>query len=105
MLGYPAAGGSHRTKECGGITARAKECAVAPGTGEAVLELKGIVRRFPGGVALDRVDFSVRPAEIHMWAGQSGAGKTVSSDGSGNEEAPSAGADRPVGCPGQIRRF
>ncbi len=42
-----------------------------------ILEMKGIVKRFPGLVALDQVDFSVTPGEIHALIGQNGAGKST----------------------------
>jgi ribose transport system ATP-binding protein len=42
-----------------------------------VLEMRGITKRFPGLVALDRVDFSVRAGEIHAVLGQNGAGKST----------------------------
>src|SRR5262245_28528145 len=42
-----------------------------------ILEMKGIVKRFPGLVALDHVDFSVTPGEIHALIGQNGAGKST----------------------------
>ncbi|MBW3632553.1 MAG: sugar ABC transporter ATP-binding protein [Chloroflexi bacterium] len=41
------------------------------------LEMRGISKRFPGVVALDRVDFSVRGGEIHSLIGQNGAGKST----------------------------
>jgi ribose transport system ATP-binding protein len=42
-----------------------------------ILEMRGITKRFPGVVALDHVDFSVRPGEIHSLIGQNGAGKST----------------------------
>lgn len=42
-----------------------------------ILEMRGIVKRFPGMVALNGVDFSVRPGEIHALLGQNGAGKST----------------------------
>ncbi len=42
------------------------------------LELRGIVKRYPGGVlANDRVDLVVRPGEIHALLGENGAGKST----------------------------
>jgi simple sugar transport system ATP-binding protein len=41
-----------------------------------LLCLKGIVKRFPGVVALDKVDFELRPGEIHSLMGENGAGKS-----------------------------
>jgi len=41
------------------------------------IEMRGITRRFPGVVANDRVDFSLRPGEIHALLGENGAGKST----------------------------
>ena len=43
---------------------------------QPVLQLKGIVKRFPGVVALDSVDFELRPGEVHALMGENGAGKS-----------------------------
>ncbi len=42
-----------------------------------LLALKGIVKRFPGTLANDRVDLEVRPGEIHALLGENGAGKST----------------------------
>lgn len=44
---------------------------------EPILELRGIVKRFPGVTALDYVDLRVAPGEIHALVGQNGAGKSA----------------------------
>jgi len=44
---------------------------------EAILEVKGIIKDFPGQRALDRVDFDVRPGEVHALIGENGAGKST----------------------------
>jgi general nucleoside transport system ATP-binding protein len=41
------------------------------------LELRGITKRYPGVVANDRVDLTVRRGEIHCIVGENGAGKTT----------------------------
>ena len=41
------------------------------------LELSGIVKRFPGVLANDRVSFAVRPGQIHALLGENGAGKST----------------------------
>jgi ribose transport system ATP-binding protein len=42
-----------------------------------VLQLKGISKRFPGVIALDRVDLEVYPAEVVALIGENGAGKST----------------------------
>ena len=41
------------------------------------LEMRAIVKRFPGVLANDRVDFDVRSGEIHGLLGENGAGKST----------------------------
>jgi len=42
-----------------------------------LVEMRGITKRFGPVVANDRVDFSLRPGEIHALLGENGAGKTT----------------------------
>jgi simple sugar transport system ATP-binding protein len=43
----------------------------------AAVVLRGIVKRFPGVVANDGVDFELRPGEVHALLGENGAGKST----------------------------
>ena len=42
-----------------------------------LLELRGIEKRFPGVLALNNVDFTLRKGEIHALMGENGAGKST----------------------------
>ena len=42
-----------------------------------LLALSGITRRFPGVLALDRVDLELRRGEVHVLFGENGAGKST----------------------------
>src|SRR5829696_432314 len=42
-----------------------------------LLELRAIEKRFPGVHALDRVDFTLNPGEVHALLGENGAGKST----------------------------
>lgn len=44
---------------------------------EYILEMKGIVKEFPGTLALDHVDFSIKGGEIMALIGENGAGKST----------------------------
>jgi ribose transport system ATP-binding protein len=46
-------------------------------SGSVVLEVRGVSKRFPGVVALDRVDLDVRAGEVHVVLGENGAGKST----------------------------
>jgi len=50
--------------------------AAAPPSAIAI-ELRGIVKRFPGVVANDRVDLTVRSGTVHAIVGENGAGKST----------------------------
>jgi len=50
---------------------------VTPAAPSPALELQGITKRFPGVVALDRVDLAIRQGEVHVLVGQNGAGKST----------------------------
>ena len=42
-----------------------------------ILQMTGIRKTFPGVVALDGVDFTLRPGEVHALMGENGAGKST----------------------------
>jgi ABC-type uncharacterized transport system ATPase subunit len=44
---------------------------------DLVVEMRGIVKRFPGVLANDLVDFELRKGEIHALLGENGAGKST----------------------------
>ena len=43
----------------------------------ALLEMRSITKRFPGVVALDKVDFELERGEVHVLLGENGAGKST----------------------------
>jgi ABC-type sugar transport system ATPase subunit len=49
----------------------------APVDSEIVLEVKGLVKEFPGTRALDGVDLQIRRGEVHALLGENGAGKST----------------------------
>lgn len=44
---------------------------------QPIVEMRGIVKRFPGVLANDHVDFDLYPGEIHALLGENGAGKST----------------------------
>jgi ribose transport system ATP-binding protein len=48
-----------------------------PGDQQYVVEMRGIVKAFPGVLALNRVDIQLRPGEVHVLLGENGAGKST----------------------------
>src|SRR6266536_5829352 len=42
-----------------------------------IVKMQGIAKSFPGVVALEDVDFSLRKGEIHALIGENGAGKST----------------------------
>jgi ribose transport system ATP-binding protein len=41
-----------------------------------ILEMRGVTKRFPGTIALERVDLAVERGEVHALVGENGAGKS-----------------------------
>src|SRR5450759_2809139 len=58
-------------------------CRVAPDPhmnvkqSQPFLQMRGIVKRFPGVLALSGVDFDIRLGEVHVLLGENGAGKST----------------------------
>src|SRR6478736_985012 len=50
---------------------------VDPPNRPPLLQMRGIVKQFPGARALDGVDLDVLPGEVHCLLGQNGAGKST----------------------------
>ena len=44
---------------------------------DAILKMRGITKQFPGTIALNNVDFTLRKGEIHALMGENGAGKST----------------------------
>ena len=65
-----------RGKESGVTTPSSGPSVPAQSNGHLV-QMKGILKQFPGVLAVDHVDFDVRPGEVHALLGANGAGKST----------------------------
>jgi ribose transport system ATP-binding protein len=59
-----------------------------------LLAVEGLSKHFPGVVALDAVDFDVRPGEVHVLFGENGAGKSTLIQTLAGVHQPTAGTIR-----------
>jgi len=69
---------------------------------ESILELKHIRKQFPGVLALDQVQFDIRPGEIHALMGENGAGKSTLIKIASGVYQPDEGEIRVDGTPVKI---
>jgi ribose transport system ATP-binding protein len=54
-----------------------QEKKISKPTGEVILEVENVSKRFPGVQALDNVSFNLRKGEVHALVGENGAGKST----------------------------
>jgi ribose transport system ATP-binding protein len=59
-----------------------------------LLQTVGISKQYPGVLALDRVDFDLRPGEVHILFGENGAGKSTLISILAGVQLPTAGEVR-----------
>jgi simple sugar transport system ATP-binding protein len=67
------------------------------------VEMRGIVKRFPGVLANDHVDFDLRTGEIHALLGENGAGKSTLMNILAGLYQPEAGTIRVHGRPVELK--
>jgi ribose transport system ATP-binding protein len=64
-----------------------------------IIEARGLTKRYPGVVALDRVDLAVEPGEVHVLFGENGAGKSTLISILAGATAPTSGSIEIAGEP------
>ncbi|MEM0444785.1 MAG: ABC transporter ATP-binding protein [Nitrososphaerota archaeon] len=67
------------------------------------VEMRGIVKRFPGVLANDNVDFTIYEGEVHALLGENGAGKTTLMNILYGIYTPDSGTIRVRGVPVKLR--
>jgi len=67
------------------------------------VEMRGIVKRFPGVLAVDNVDFDLRAGEIHALLGENGAGKSTLMNVLAGLYRPEGGTVQIHGQPADLR--
>src|SRR5436190_18923576 len=70
---------------------------------QSLVSMKGVAKSFPGVVALEDVDFSLRKGEIHALMGENGAGKSTLIKILTGVEHPDQGAIELDGKPVHVR--
>jgi ribose transport system ATP-binding protein len=68
-------------------------------TSGSLFDFVGVTKRYPGVTALDHVDFSLRPGEVHVLFGENGAGKSTLISIMAGVQAPTEGEMRFKGEP------
>jgi ABC-type sugar transport system ATPase subunit len=63
-------------------------CSSPEARANSFLALSGIGKRFGGTIALDAVDWSVEPGEVHCLVGENGSGKSTLIKISGRRHTP-----------------